>query len=258
VWGAAGSNNDGSSSHSDDTSLGNGPGFAMATSLQGKGVTTLMIRGLPPTLKQFQLMEELKICGFGDLYDFCYLPSAFDSGVNPGYAFVNFVSEAAASELVCWWHGQPRFGEGQRPLNISAAALQGVKNNMTKRLCRIRNPLHKPYLRNAMEATSGSSSEDSMRHYRLTSHGKVHHQQCVISASPVSANGVFVSEHAGTDVGLLAPSVLPAKIPTALGVSAPPGLGGMHSSSILEKRTLFGSPMYLPVPPGLPLPPGFA
>jgi len=117
-------------------------------------VTTLMVRNLPLHLSQQRLIEELNLCGFACLYDFCYSPlCSFDTGRGKGFAFVNFLTEEAASDFAAAWHGTRRFGvpRSEPAMNISAAAVQGKEANLakwgTKRAVRIRNPKLRPFVR---------------------------------------------------------------------------------------------------------------
>jgi len=123
---------------------------ALAASLQAQGVTTLMLRNLPHNVTQKRLVEELTNSGFAGLYDFCYMPSTFGTGVGKGYAFVNLTSPAALGTFVITWHGSRRFGitASEAALNVSAAALQGREQNAKKwdapRMRRVRNPALRP------------------------------------------------------------------------------------------------------------------
>jgi len=122
-------------------------------------VTTLMVRNLPGSVSQTDLIDDLNACGFRGLYDFCYMPSAFDwsKGENrgKGYAFINFVSSVPARELVRVWHLTLRFGMSSHGmgLNISAAAIQGLDANIAKwsspRFRRIRNSSFRPFIAGA-------------------------------------------------------------------------------------------------------------
>eukprot|EP00931_Biecheleriopsis_adriatica_P072663 TRINITY_DN4708_c0_g1_i1.p1 TRINITY_DN4708_c0_g1~~TRINITY_DN4708_c0_g1_i1.p1 ORF type:complete len:754 (-),score=125.87 TRINITY_DN4708_c0_g1_i1:212-2239(-) len=125
--------------------------------------TTVMIRRLPKTVNQRQLLQELNVSGFCGLYDFCYLPCNFASSENNGYAFVNFLNPEAANRFRSSWHGTPRaaFTKPNMPaqdLSILPAEVQGLEANLKKwstRIARIRNPDLKPYiLSNALELAS--------------------------------------------------------------------------------------------------------
>jgi hypothetical protein len=111
-----------------------------------------MVRNVPSSVKQSGFVKELEDTGFGGLFDFCYLPSAFDTGKNKGYAFVNFVDTASFSDFVECWHGSKKFNAraADPALNVSAAALQGLERNIEKwdapRMRRVRNPEYRPYV----------------------------------------------------------------------------------------------------------------
>jgi hypothetical protein len=65
--------------------------------------TTVMVRNLPSTLTQMELVEELIARGYRGLFDFVYMPMNFRSdgnGSNFHYAFVNFTSTAVAVQLM--------------------------------------------------------------------------------------------------------------------------------------------------------------
>lgn len=119
---------------------------------QMEGVTTLMLRNVPPAVTQTQFIEELDHSGFAGLYDFCYMPSSFGTGMGKGYAFVNFTSVAAATKFIETWHGSRRFGASSpaNALNVSPAAVQGREQNVRKwdapRMRRVRNPALRPFV----------------------------------------------------------------------------------------------------------------
>lgn len=116
-------------------------------------VTTMMIRNLPHNATQIMLLEELDHTGFADLYDFVYMPAAFDAKQSKGYAFINFMTESAASKFGEVWHKSRHCGVRATLLNISPAALQGLEANIKKlagpRMARIRNPALRPFVREA-------------------------------------------------------------------------------------------------------------
>jgi len=127
------------------------PAKRLAQALEAEGVTTLMLRNIPITASQATLLEELNRCGFGGLFDFCYLPCEFGTRENKGYAFINLVSTDVLEKFVLVWHGCRRLGvlPTGHALNVSAAAVQGLEKNIKKwgaRIGRVRNSELRPYI----------------------------------------------------------------------------------------------------------------
>lgn len=123
----------------------------LAQALRSGGVSTLMLRNVPLAATQADLLEELDQGGFSGHFDFCYLPCAFETRANKGYAFVNFLSAVALERFVVDWHGSRRLGalSSDRALNVSIAAVQGLQENVKKwgaRVDRIRNSELRPFI----------------------------------------------------------------------------------------------------------------
>lgn len=120
-------------------------------------ITTLMLRNLPHSLTQAELLEEVDKNGYDGLYDFCYLPHKFAKHKNLGFAFLNFISTEDAAKFRREWHLSRRFGTA---LNVSAAAVQGREQNEKKaasqKMSRVRNPNYRPTV-----FTSQGRGEDS-------------------------------------------------------------------------------------------------
>lgn len=116
-------------------------------------VTTMMIRNIPRSMTQQGLIDALENTGFSGMYDFCYVPSSFDSKQNKGFAFVNMISAEAAGVLVGSWHNRKIFAgtDGVRnALSLCPSIVQGREANLEKmnqpRQKRIRNPKHRPFV----------------------------------------------------------------------------------------------------------------
>eukprot|EP00448_Togula_jolla_P038344 CAMPEP_0170625334 /NCGR_PEP_ID=MMETSP0224-20130122/30702_1 /TAXON_ID=285029 /ORGANISM="Togula jolla, Strain CCCM 725" /LENGTH=315 /DNA_ID=CAMNT_0010951899 /DNA_START=40 /DNA_END=983 /DNA_ORIENTATION=+ len=113
-----------------DSGGGLSPGFAGAS----EKTTTVMMRNLPSTLCLKALMKEINSSGFKGRYDFCYIPSNFSTGRSKGFAFVNFLTAEGANQFFREWHGSKRFvhEDCALPLNLSAATIQGLEENLAK------------------------------------------------------------------------------------------------------------------------------
>jgi len=125
-----------------------------------------MLRNLPRTLSQAELMAKFDLYCCAGLYDFCYMPHCFHSGENKGFAFVNFLSAATAECMASAWHHQQLFGS-EAALNISIAQVQGFGANVAKwdtlRSRRIRNPDYKPFIVRDKSQLHGDSRVGGMK-----------------------------------------------------------------------------------------------
>merc|ERR1719444_616278 len=110
-----------------------------------KNITTLVIRNLPRSLTQEELVQAMSESGYAGTWDFCYLPCKFQERRNLGFAFVNFTSADLAQKLMQGWH-QTRpftFGHVRKSINVTAAAVQGREANQQKAqslLRQVKNP----------------------------------------------------------------------------------------------------------------------
>jgi hypothetical protein len=101
-----------------------------------EGPTTLMIRGIPCSLSQEDLMALIDDAGLKDKYDFFYLPvdtkrnkSTCDKTANLGYAFVNFVDQKCAEHCTNTFTGVPLApSRSTKKCAISPADVQGIPN----------------------------------------------------------------------------------------------------------------------------------
>lgn len=125
-------------------------------SMKNLSTTTLMVQNIPRQLTRQKIMEAIEGDGFGGYYDYCYVPRCFESNMNKGYAFVNFVSEDAANTFKKSWDRTFKLGTFQRhrpkPIRVTPAALQGYARNSSfaasKKICRIRNGEYRPLVCN--------------------------------------------------------------------------------------------------------------
>eukprot|EP00405_Crypthecodinium_cohnii_P031249 CAMPEP_0206521370 /NCGR_PEP_ID=MMETSP0324_2-20121206/66284_1 /ASSEMBLY_ACC=CAM_ASM_000836 /TAXON_ID=2866 /ORGANISM="Crypthecodinium cohnii, Strain Seligo" /LENGTH=246 /DNA_ID=CAMNT_0054015205 /DNA_START=89 /DNA_END=827 /DNA_ORIENTATION=+ len=105
-----------------------------------KSITTLMVRNIPAMVTQEMLYKQwTNTTGF--TFNFLYLPkSSADLATNMGFAFVNFLSEEDAMAFKEFWHKRRLIGStARKPLNISAADVQGLRLNIIQ-LVKKRNP----------------------------------------------------------------------------------------------------------------------
>lgn len=115
-------------------------------------VTTLMIRNLPYSLTQQELLQAVDDAGYSGQCDFLYLPHKFKEHKNLGFAFVNFTDVEVASKFSAEWHHTYRFkmGSMHKPLNISAAAVQGRAANEkaanSHKMGRVKNNFFRPVM----------------------------------------------------------------------------------------------------------------
>lgn len=95
-------------------------------------VFTVMVRNVPNKLTQQLLVDEMTTSGFDGLYDFLYLPIDNETGVNKGYAFINFVEPSYSWMFRVTFDGRKlgkAQGNSQKLLTIQPAALQGFEAN---------------------------------------------------------------------------------------------------------------------------------
>ncbi|CAK0876459.1 unnamed protein product, partial [Prorocentrum cordatum] len=114
-------------------SKGKGKGYAED---DGEPKTTIMLRGLPPSITGEFLLERLDAAGYRAKYDFVYLPVDFNTRRARGYAFVNFPQAGDAKECVGYVNSSPlEFLAGsETPKKCSAglAIVQGKVANIKK------------------------------------------------------------------------------------------------------------------------------
>jgi hypothetical protein len=118
-------------------------------------VTTIMIRNIPRKCTQRMLVADLTDAGFGETFDFVYLPTDISSAKNLGYAFVNFTHPEYASSFREVFHKKHLSSmRGSRTgLSVSPAVIQGFDANVENvmknaSVHRIRNPEYLPMVVN--------------------------------------------------------------------------------------------------------------
>jgi hypothetical protein len=95
--------------------------------------TTMMIRNIPYSYTQSQLIIELGELGFADSFDFLYLPMDKSTATSISYAFVNFVDPSWASKCQSLIEGytfkHQRVG-CCKIATVSVAHIQGLAKNL--------------------------------------------------------------------------------------------------------------------------------
>ena len=90
-----------------------------------------MLRNIPNKYTQRMLLDQLNQAGFEGKYDFFYLPIDFRNRCNVGYAFINFLSNATATEFKKQFDGMRLTGfNSQKICEVSYARVQGLKANI--------------------------------------------------------------------------------------------------------------------------------
>jgi len=99
-------------------------------------VTTMMIRNVPYAMTVAALEQALQNVGFGDCFDFLYLPMKRNQEKNLGFAFLNFVSPEDAAVFKKAFHGYvfecPTKAGCRIRATVSEAHTQGYHANMMK------------------------------------------------------------------------------------------------------------------------------
>lgn len=92
-------------------------------------ITTLMVRGIPCSFSQENMMKIIDIAGLKGQYNFFYLPRAGNNGSNLGYAFINFVDHVSAEKFTVTFNGCPLDpSRSTKICTISAGDIQGLAN----------------------------------------------------------------------------------------------------------------------------------
>lgn len=96
--------------------------------------TTLMFRNLPVWFTRQKLEALLSSEGFGELYDFIYLPAELGTGTCFGYAFINMATAQDAERFVEHFQGFDRWPEqdDRRAVVHLSEALQGLQEQIER------------------------------------------------------------------------------------------------------------------------------
>jgi hypothetical protein len=104
-----------------------------ASTRKSDSPTTIMIRNVPKTHTQPDLITELEGLGFAGTFDFVHLPLGKDVTLNLGYAFVNFISHTFAAQCTDAIKGytfQCKEGSRGASASVDVAHIQGLGPNM--------------------------------------------------------------------------------------------------------------------------------
>lgn len=93
--------------------------------------TTWMVRNVPNTYTQHDLMAELDDLGFAGAFDFLYMPVDKSSKASVGYAFVNFIAPSWAARFAAHMQGHKftRYGKNKEA-SVAVAYMQGLAANL--------------------------------------------------------------------------------------------------------------------------------
>jgi hypothetical protein len=94
-------------------------------------ITTFMLRNIPNRVKVEALQQRMCDLGFGETYDFLYMPFDLQSEQNKGYAFVNLCNETVATDFQKRFNGIKFEGRlSSKEVLVCKAAAQGVAANL--------------------------------------------------------------------------------------------------------------------------------
>lgn len=93
--------------------------------------TTWMVRNVPNTYTQYDLMAELDDLGFAGAFNFLYMPVDKSSKASVGYAFVNFIAPSWAARFAAHMQGHKftKYGKNKEA-SVSVAHMQGFAANL--------------------------------------------------------------------------------------------------------------------------------
>jgi len=121
-------------------------------SMLKKGITTFMIRGIPRSLQEADLADELNRSGLKYYYNFLCIPWDSKRCRNMGYVFVNFVDETharrACTLLLCDNGGLFAWTLRTKPsrLLLSPARVQGLAPSLQEHLLKGKPYAHPPLI----------------------------------------------------------------------------------------------------------------
>lgn len=97
----------------------------------GVPITTLMLKNIPCRKSQEEVMSHIDQKGFGNRYDFFYLPRDVKFRANLGYAFINFLTPEDATAFSDEMNGYRFSSSGSvKACTVVPAHVQGLVNNL--------------------------------------------------------------------------------------------------------------------------------
>lgn len=131
------------------------------------GLQTVMLKNLPATYFEKNLVLELDSSGFQGLFDYVYVPRDVRVRINRGMAFINFVTGAAAESFYQKYHGQyftRNSGDDavEEALCVTPADAQGLEESLRRfeAAQRSRAPNVRPWVRrSAPQSATGLGGE---------------------------------------------------------------------------------------------------
>lgn len=139
------------------------------------GATTVMLRNVPPTMNQWDLLLEVNSRGFEGRVDYLYMPLDVRKGANRGVGFINFITSYDAQMFTKEFHNKHYHRkQGKKPAEIVQAYVQGIDANM--KLMATQNPgcppldpgsdEFQPAFRGFLEYLAKEGSQNNSRTFR--------------------------------------------------------------------------------------------
>ncbi|CAK0858463.1 unnamed protein product [Prorocentrum cordatum] len=129
---------------------------------------TLFLGNLPRSLNRDEVMRWLTSSGYGDSYDFLYVPRCLKTNRNKGYMFINFMQEETARQFTAQFDSVAT-GHGCAQFTVSLSEHQGIEACLaTLRKSssrRIKNPQATAYVRHKPHPESSTAFSDNRTAY---------------------------------------------------------------------------------------------
>jgi len=115
-------------------------------------ITTMMLKNIPCRKSQEEVMMHIDQKGFGNRYDFFYLPRDVKFRANLGYAFINFLTPEDASNFSAEMNGYRFSSSGSmKACAVVPAHVQGLMNNLAAfKRTEVMRSSRRPYFSNSM------------------------------------------------------------------------------------------------------------